>query len=49
MKMLSLIYYLLPLLGIAVAVNTIKLRGAVPVFCAIFLIVTVTWNFLHGY
>ena len=45
--MLSLTYYFLPLLGIAVAINTIKLRGAIPVFCAIFLVVAVVLEFFH--
>lgn len=39
--------YFLPLLGIAVAINTFKLRGAIPVFCAIFLIVAVLMEFFH--
>jgi len=47
LKMLTMIYYFLPLLGIAVAINTIKLRGAVPVFCAVFLIIAVTLEFFH--
>lgn len=46
-KMLTMIYYFLPLLGIAVAINTIKLRGAIPLFCAIFLIIAVTLEFFH--
>lgn len=46
-KMLTMIYYFLPLLGIAVAINTIKLRGAIPVFCAIFLIIAVSLEFFH--
>ena len=45
--MLSLTYYFLPLLGIAVAINTIKLRGAIPVFCAIFLVVARLMEFIH--
>ena len=45
--MLSLIYYFLPLVGIAVAINTIKLRGAIPVFCAIFLGVAVAVEYFH--
>ncbi|MHB8137608.1 MAG: PTS sugar transporter subunit IIC [Smithellaceae bacterium] len=44
---LSLTYWFLPLLGIAVAINTVKLRGAIPVFCAIFLIVSVALEFFH--
>ena len=46
-KMLAMIYYFIPLLGIAVAINTIKLRGAIPVFCAIFLIIAVSLEFFH--
>jgi mannose PTS system EIIC component len=46
-KMLTLTYYFLPIVGIAAALNTIKLRGAVPVFCAIFLIVAVALEFFH--
>jgi mannose PTS system EIIC component len=46
-KMLSLVYYFLPLLGIASAINTVKLRGAIPIFCAIFLIVTFALEFFH--
>jgi len=44
---LSLLYYFLPILGIAVAVNSIKLRGAVPVFCVILLITAVVLEFFH--
>jgi len=40
-------YYFLPLLGIAVAMNTIKLRGAIPVFCAMFLIVAAFLELFH--
>lgn len=45
--MLSLTYYFLPLLGIAVAMNTIKLRGAIPIFCAIFLAVAAAMEYFH--
>jgi len=45
--MLSLTYYFLPLVGIAVALNTIKLRRAIPVFCAIFLVVVMAMEFFH--
>lgn len=38
---LKYIYGFLPLLGIAVALNTINLRGTVPVFCGVFLAMTV--------
>jgi PTS system mannose-specific IIC component len=46
-KALSLMYYFLPLLGIAIAVNMLKLRGAIPVFCAIFLAVAVLLELFH--
>jgi len=45
--MLSLTYYFLPLVGIAVAISTIKLRGAIPVFCAIFLVVAAALEYFH--
>jgi len=45
--MLSMVYYFLPLLGIAVAINTIKLRGAIPIFCAIFLAVAAAMEYFH--
>jgi len=45
--MLALIYYFLPLLGIAVALNSIKLRAAIPVFCAIFLILAAAMDIFH--
>lgn len=38
---LTLTYSLLPFIGTAVALNTINIRGTVPVFCAVFLAVTV--------
>jgi len=45
--MLLLTYYFLPLVGIAVAISTIKLRGAIPVFCAIFLVVAAALEYFH--
>ena len=44
---LSFTYYFLPLLGIAVAINMLKLQKAIPVFCAIFLIAAVLLEFFH--
>jgi len=38
---LTLLYGFLPLLGAAVALNTINVRGIVPIFCASFLCATV--------
>jgi len=40
LKALSYTYFFIPILGIAVALNTIKLRGAVPVFAGLFLLAT---------
>ena len=47
LKALSFTYYFLPLLGIAVAINMLKLRKAIPVFCAIFLIAAALLEFFH--
>jgi PTS system mannose-specific IIC component len=44
---LSFTYYFLPLLGIAVAINMLKLQRAIPVFCAIFLVVAVLLELFH--
>jgi mannose PTS system EIIC component len=44
---LSFTYYFLPLLGIAVAINMLKLQKAIPVFCAIFLVVAVLLELFH--
>ncbi|MDD5724173.1 MAG: PTS sugar transporter subunit IIC [Syntrophales bacterium] len=40
LKALAYTYSFIPILGIAVALNTIKLRGAVPIFAGIFLLAT---------
>jgi mannose PTS system EIIC component len=45
---LTLLYGLFPLLGAAVALNTINIRGAVPIFCAVFLIVTAMIGFFRS-
>lgn len=44
---LSFTYYFLPLLGIAVAIHMLKLRRAIPVFCAIFLVMALLLEFFH--
>jgi len=44
---LSFMYYFLPLVGIAVAINMLKLRSAIPVFCAIFLAAAVILEIFH--
>jgi PTS system mannose-specific IIC component len=40
------VYFFLPLLGIAVALSTIRMRGMMPVFCGLFLIMTVIFDIL---
>ena len=44
---LSFTYYFLPLLGIAVAINMLKLQRVIPVFCAIFLVVAILLEIFH--
>jgi len=44
---LTLTYSLLPFIGIAVALSTINIRGMVPVFCAVFLIMTALIRFIR--
>ena len=45
-QVLALAYFLLPLIGMGVALNTVKLRGAVPVFCGVFLLLALASEFL---
>lgn len=40
------VYFFLPLLGIAVALSTVRMRGMMPVFCGLFLIMTVIFDIL---
>lgn len=47
LKALDMIFFFFPLLGIAVALNTIHLRGMLPVFCSIFLVITGLLEFVH--
>jgi PTS system mannose-specific IIC component len=42
----SYIYSIIPIVGVAVALSAIKLRGAVPLFAGIFLIVAIFMKFL---
>jgi PTS system mannose-specific IIC component len=46
---LDILYGILPLLGCAVALHTMKLRGAVPLFCAAFLAATAGIAFYRGF
>jgi len=45
---LTLLYSFFPLLGAAVALNTINLRGVIPIFCAAFLCVTAFIGFIRS-
>ncbi|MEN6624490.1 MAG: PTS sugar transporter subunit IIC [Smithella sp.] len=49
MKMLALLYHFLPLLGIAVAVNTINLPYSILIYCAFTLILIIVWEFFRVY
>jgi PTS system mannose-specific IIC component len=44
---LNLVYGLIPLIGAAVALNTINLRGTLPIFCAVFLMMTVILHYIR--
>ncbi|MFA5321809.1 MAG: PTS sugar transporter subunit IIC [Smithella sp.] len=46
-RALSFTYYFLPLLGIAVAINMLKLRNTIPIVCALFLVVAMLLEFFH--
>jgi mannose/fructose/N-acetylgalactosamine-specific phosphotransferase system component IIC len=46
MRTLAFAYYMLPLIGIGVALNTIKLRGYIPVFCGVFLLLAIVSEFI---
>ena len=47
LRALSFTYYFLPLLGIAVAINMLKLRRTIPVVCAVFLVLAMLLEFFH--
>jgi PTS system mannose-specific IIC component len=44
---LSLIFIALPLLGVAAGLNTINLKGAIPVFSALFLSISLIMELFH--
>lgn len=46
LQVLTFAYLLLPLVGVGVALSTIKLRGIVPVFCGVFLLLALASEFL---
>jgi PTS system mannose-specific IIC component len=47
-KTLTLAYFFMPILGIAVAITTINLRGMVPIFFAIYLAVIIVLGLFHA-
>lgn len=47
LRALSFTYYFLPLLGIAVAINMLKLRNTIPIVCAVFLVVAMLLELFH--
>jgi PTS system mannose-specific IIC component len=44
---LNLVYGILPMIGAAAAFNTIHLRGALPILCAVFLITTAILRYIR--
>lgn len=46
LRSLMYIYLFLPILGVAVALNTIHLRGMLPVFSGVFLIASIIFEFV---
>jgi PTS system mannose-specific IIC component len=45
---LNMTYYLLPLIGVSVALNTIKLFKIIPIFCASFLVAATIFSLARG-
>ena len=45
---LDLLYGLIPLIGAAVALNTVNVRGKLPIFCAVFLAMTVVLHYIRS-
>nr|WP_272936612.1 PTS sugar transporter subunit IIC [Syntrophus gentianae] len=48
LEALNMLFFFYPLLGIAVALNTIHLRGMIPVFCGVFLLAAILMELFHG-
>ena len=46
LQALHYVYVILPLLGIGVALNTVRIRGAIPLFCGVFLALSAVKEFL---
>ena len=46
---LTMTYSILPFVGVAVALNTIRIRGALPVVCAVFLVTTAVIGLIRDF
>jgi PTS system mannose-specific IIC component len=49
MKAMGLMYLIIPAVMIAVCLNTVKIRHAIPVFCALFLAAIVIMEIIHAF
>ena len=49
LQALRLTFMALPLLGLAAALNTINLKGAIPIFCALFLVLSLILDGFHAF
>jgi len=45
---LELLYSLLPLIGTAVALNSVHVRGVFPIFCGVFLFASIVFYYIKG-
>lgn len=48
-RALTLSYFFIPLLGIAVALTTVKRKGAISLFCAVFVAILIIWEWTYGF
>lgn len=48
-RALTLCYFFIPLLGIAVALTTVKRKGAISFFCAVFAAILIIWEWTYGF
>jgi mannose PTS system EIIC component len=46
-RSLNMVYGLIPLIGAAVALNTVNVHGKFPIFCAVFLMMTVVLHYIR--
>lgn len=44
---LELLYGLIPMIGVAVALNTVHVRGKIPIICGVFLVVSIVLYYVH--